>query len=91
MKKIEFTDLSRRRVANWMMQAKPLEKGDTWKEKRLVVDFEGCTYMITADQVFQCVRCGHYDPQWSITEVLAFFEIMGIKPYEVEITCTFTN
>lgn len=91
MTKISFTDVTRRRIARWMMQTKTIEKGDTWKETRLVVDFNGHTYPISNDQIYQCARCGHYDPQWSVTEILAFLELMGVKPYEVEITCTFTN
>jgi hypothetical protein len=89
VRRIPFTDVTRRRIANWVMQARPIKKGDTWKERRLVIDFNEHTYLVTSDQVFQCIRCGHYDPQWSVTEILSFFELMGVKPYEVEITCTF--
>lgn len=89
MSKFEtFSDLTRRRIANWVLQAKPVKEKETWKEKRLVIDFQGHTYFVSNDQIFQCAHCGHYDPQWSITEVLAFFKLMGIKPREVEVTCT---
>ena len=87
MKKETFSDLSRRRIAQWIMQAKPLKKEETWTETRLAVDFNGHTYLLSNDQIFQCSRCGHHDPRWSVVEIIAFFKLMGIKPREVEVTC----
>lgn len=82
-------DLTRKRVANWLVDAKPLTEITTWTEQRLVIDFGGHTYIVSDGQIFQCAHCGHYDPKWSVTEVLSFFkETFGIKPYEIEVTCT---
>lgn len=78
-------DVTRMRIAKWMDQATPISKRPTWTEQRLVIDFGGHTYPVTNGQVFQCAHCGHYDPEWSATEVLEFFEKLGHKPYEITV------
>lgn len=89
---IEITmssEVTKRRVARWLMEAKPLDQNPTWVEKRLAFDFGGHTYIVANGQIFQCAHCGHYDPEWSATEVLEFFkENFGVKPYEIEVTCS---
>ncbi len=83
------TEVTRKRVAKWISSAQPIEKQPTWKERRLAVVFGGHTFVVNNGQVYQCVHCGHFDPEWSATEVLAFFkETFGITPIEIEIECT---
>lgn len=85
------SDAARRRIANWMNEAKPVDAQPTWSEQRLAIDLGGHTYIVNSGQVFQCAHCGHYDPAWSVTEVLEFFETnFGVKPYEIEVSCSVT-
>lgn len=83
------SDITRRRVAKWIEQAKPISEKPVWAEFRQAIDFGGHTYIIQNGQIFQCAHCGHYDPEWSATEVLEFFkEKFGIKPYDIEVSCS---
>lgn len=84
-----FSDIARKRVAKWISTAKPISENPTWIEQRLAIDFGGHTYVINNGQIFQCGHCGHYDPEWNVTEVLAYFkDNFGIKPYAIEVTCS---
>ncbi len=81
--------ISQKRFAKWVMQAKPVKPLDSWTERRLFIDFGEHTYPLSNGQIFQCAHCGHYDPEWSIVEVLSFFkENFGIEPYEKDVVCT---
>ncbi len=83
------TEVTRKRVAKWIDSAQPIEQRNTWTERRLAIEFGGHTYIVGNGQVYQCVHCGHFDPEWTATEVLEFFkETFGISPKEIEITCT---
>jgi len=83
------SEVTKARVAKWIEQATPVSANPTWTERRLAIDFGGHTYLVVKGQVFQCAHCGHYDPEWKAHEVLAFFEeTFGIKPHEIEVTCT---
>jgi len=89
MKYLISSDVEKARFNKWLMQAKPITQQTTWTERRLAIEFEGHVYLVANDQIFQCAHCGHYDPQWSVTGVLNFFEEnFGIKPVEIEITCS---
>lgn len=82
-------EITRKRVAKWILEAKPIQTQPTWTEKRLAIDIGEHTYIVNNGQVFQCAHCGHYDPEWSATEVLTFFsEQFGVKPYEITVTCS---
>lgn len=83
------TEITRERIAKWVNSARPITEKPTWTEQRLVIDFGGHTYIVNNGQVFQCAHCGHYDPEWTTTEVLTYFKnTFGIVPREIEITCT---
>ncbi len=83
------SEVSKNRVAKWIAQAKPVDLNPTWTERRMAITFGVHTYLLVNGQVFQCSHCGHYDPQWSATEVLLWFEEnFGIKPHEIEVTCS---
>lgn len=83
------TDVAKARIAKWFLEAKPIDINPTWTERRQAIEYGGHTYLIANGQIFQCAHCGHYDPQWSVHEVLTFFrEVLGVKPTEIEITCT---
>lgn len=85
------SDATRKRITKWIESAKPVDTNPVWTEKRLAIDFGGHTFIITNGQIFQCAHCGHYDPEWNATEVLTFFsENFGVKPYEIEVTCSVT-
>lgn len=87
MSHIVSSDISKVRVARWLMEAKPVTP--TWTERRLAIEFGGHTYLVVNGQVYQCAHCGHYDPEWSAHEVLSYFEEnFGIKPHEIEINCS---
>lgn len=87
--KITEAEITRRRVTKWIETAKPITAQPVWTETRLAIDFGGHTYIVNNGQIFQCAHCGHYDPEWSATEVLTFFaETFGIKPYEIDVVCT---
>lgn len=89
MRHLVSSEIERARFAKWVMEATPLQENLTWIERRLAIEFGGHTYLLEKDQIFQCARCGHYDPKWSSTVVLSYFEeTLGIKPIEIEITCT---
>jgi hypothetical protein len=88
MKHLVSTEVSKARVSRWLEQAQPVSKNPIWTESRMAIEFGEHVYLITNGQVFQCAHCGHYDPEWSTIEVLAFFEELGIKPHEIEITCS---
>jgi hypothetical protein len=89
MKPIVSPEVTKARVAKWMMEAKPVDNTTVWTERRLAIVFGEHTYLVTNGQVFQCAHCGHYDPQWSSTEVMAWFkDNFKIEPIEIEITCT---
>lgn len=71
------------------MQAQSITKNPTWTETRQAIEFGGHVYLVAKGQVFQCLYCGHFDPEWSATEVLTFFEeTFGIKPFDIEVTCS---
>lgn len=89
MKHLVSGEVTKSRIARWIEQAQPVSNNITWTERRMAIEFGGHTYLVVNDQVFQCAKCGHYDPEWSATEVLRFFEEnFGIKPHEIEITCS---
>lgn len=89
MSKFNFSDVTKARIAKWSMEAKPISENQTWTERRLAIEFGGHTYIVSNGQIFQCAHCGHYDPEWKVTEVLAFFkEHFDIEPIEIEITCS---
>jgi hypothetical protein len=89
MTRVSPSDLTRIRVNRWIESAKSLETNPTWTETRLVIDFGGHTFPVTNGQIYQCAHCGHFDPEWNATEVLTFFkDNFGIKPYEIEVTCS---
>lgn len=89
MKHLISLEITKARIAKWIMKAQPIDKNPTWTERRLAIEFGGHTYLVGNGQVFQCAHCGHYDPEWSATEVLTFFEeTFGVKPQEIEITCS---
>jgi hypothetical protein len=72
-----------------MESSEPIKQRPVWTETRLAIDFGEHTYIIANGQIFQCAHCGHFDPEWSATEVLDFFrENFGIKPREIEVTCS---
>lgn len=86
---MNIPEITRKRIAKWMNSATPIKENPTWTEKRLVIDFGEHTYIVANGQVFQCGHCGQYDPEWSAGEVLSYFrENFGIKPYEIEVTCS---
>lgn len=92
MKHYVSSDVMRARISKWLMKATPIDGNTTWTERREAIEFGGHTYLVANGQVFQCAHCGHYDPEWSSTEVLTFFEAnFGIKPHEIEITCSFVK
>lgn len=83
------SEIMRRRVNKWIMEAKPVDEKPTWTERRLAIDFGEHTYIVSNGQIYQCVHCGHFDPAWSVTEVLTYFkDTFGVKPYEIEVTCS---
>lgn len=91
MSKRNSDDVTRKRFAKWYESAKSTQQVPVWTERRLAIDIGGHTYIIGNGQIFQCPHCGHYDPEWTATEVLAFYkEHMGIEPREIEVTCTVT-
>jgi hypothetical protein len=65
-----FSEATRRRIAKWSMEAKPVSQQPVWTEMRRAIVFGGHTYIVSNGQVFQCGHCGHYDPEWSATEVM---------------------
>jgi hypothetical protein len=72
-----------------MEQAKPISQVPTWTERRQAIDIGGHSYIVSNGQVFQCAHCGHYDPKWSVAEVLTFFkDNFDIKPYDIDVVCT---
>lgn len=90
MKHVVSSEVSKARVNRWLLQAKPIDSNTTWTERRQAILFGGHCYLVSNGQVFQCAHCGAYDPEWSSTEVLNYFEeVWGIKPQEVEITCSY--
>lgn len=90
MKHIVSSNIAKARTARWLMTVQPLDIQSTWTETRLVIEFGGHVYPVTNGQVFQCAHCGNFDPEWKAHEVLSMFEEMyGIKPHEVEITCSY--
>lgn len=89
MKHLVSSEIAKTRVAKWIAQAKPVDKNPTWTERRQAIEFGGHTYLVSNGQVFQCAHCGHYDPAWSVQEVLTFFEeVLGGKIIEIEVTCS---
>jgi hypothetical protein len=83
------TEITRKRVAKWVMETQPVTASTVWTETRLAIDFGGHTYLIQDGQIFQCAHCGHYDPEWKASEVLTFFrDNFGIKPYEIQVNCS---
>lgn len=82
---------ARKRIARWIESAKPVDIVPSWTETRQAIDYGGHTYIVNNGQVFQCAHCGSFDPEWNASEVLNFFkEVLDIKPYEIEVTCTVT-
>jgi len=89
MSHLSPSEVTKRRITKWLTEAKPVNSHPVWVEYRQAIDVGDCTYIISNGQVFQCAHCGQYDPEWSATEVLQFFkEVMGIYPYEIEVTCS---
>ncbi len=89
MKFSSGSEVDQKRVAKWMLQAKPLDERASWIERRQFIDFGGHTYPLTNGQIFQCAHCGHYDPEWSAVTVLTYFKNnFGIEPYEKDVLCS---
>ena len=89
MEHLVSSEVTKARVAKWLMETQPTDKKPTWVERRLAIEFGEHTYILGTDQVFQCAHCGRYDPDWTSTMVIKFFEeTFGIKPIEIEITCS---
>lgn len=87
MKSLTSPLITQVRISKWLMQAKPLSQVKTWTEKRLAIQFEEHTYILSQGQVFQCAHCGAYDPEVTASAVIEFFrENFGIKPIEIEVT-----
>jgi len=87
MSEFNFSEITRKRIAKWIESAKPAKS--EWTERRQAIVFGGHTYILSNGQVFQCAHCGHYDPEWNVTEVLAFFKSnFNIDPIEIEVTCS---
>jgi hypothetical protein len=86
---IVSSKISQSRVAKWLLAAKPIQPGVTWTEIRQAIVINNHTYLVSSGQVYQCVHCGHYDPDWVAHEVLEYFKInFGVKPIEIEIECS---
>lgn len=82
-------EVAQSRISKWLMQATPVTSETSWSERRLAIVYGGHTYLVANEQVFQCAHCGHYDPQWKASTVIAWFEEkLGIKPQEIEVTVT---
>ncbi len=91
MSHIVSPKLAKSRVAKWLATEgqNPKVPGVSWTETRQAIVYNGHTYLVSSGQVFQCGHCGHWDPDWVAHEVLGFFkETFGIKPIEIEITCS---
>jgi hypothetical protein len=91
MSHIISSKLAKTRVAKWLATEgqHPKLPGVSWTETRQALIYDGHTYLVSSGQVFQCGHCGHWDPDWVAHEVLDFFkETFGVKPVEIEITCT---
>jgi hypothetical protein len=89
MGRLVLTDAVRKRISKWILNSNPITPNSVWTEHRLAIDIGGATHIISNGQIYQCGKCGHYDPEWSATEVLTYFEeLMGIKPYEITVACT---
>lgn len=84
------SEVEKARIANWLLNATPIKKTPSWIETRLAIEFGGNTYLLDKEQVYQCARCGHYDPKWSVTEVIKFFKenFDDAKLVEVEVRCS---
>lgn len=86
---IVSSEVSKNRITKWLMQAEPVKTGSTWTEKRRAITIGEHTFLVEKEQIFQCLHCGTYDPQWSSVEVLTWIEEnFGSKPFDLEITCT---
>ena len=84
-----ISEVTRKRIVKWLMQAKPIEVNPTWTERRQAIVIGGHTYIVAHGQVFQCAHCGHFDPEWNATEVLAYAkEMFNAEPFDIEVTCT---
>src|SRR4051812_10317216 len=68
------SEVSKKRITEWFAQASPVVPGTTWTEKRRAVTIGEHTFLVEKEQIFQCLHCGTYDPQWSSVEVLTWLE-----------------
>lgn len=92
MKPLISTQVAQARIARWALEAESITDNPTWTERRLVIEFGGSRYLVGKGQVFQCPHCNTFDLEWSGQEVIEFFkEHLGIKPFEIEITCSVVN
>lgn len=83
------SEIDRKRVAQWFIQAKPINIAPNWTERRLAIDIGEHTYIVTDGQIFQCAHCGHHDPEWTAAVVLAWVkEVFSVEPYEINIVCS---
>lgn len=82
--------VAQQRVTKWLAEAVSLTQQPTWTERRLAIEIGGHLHLLQKDQVFNCLKCGYLDPGSSTaTDVIRFFEeTLGVKPVEIEITCT---
>jgi hypothetical protein len=81
--------VSKNRISEWFLQASPVTSESTWTEKRRAVTVGEHTFLVEKEQIFQCLHCGTYDPQWSSVEVLTWLqENFGVKPFDLEVTCS---
>jgi len=89
MSQLNLSEITRKRIAKWMDTTKPVNDQPQWTERRQAIVFGGHTYLVNHGQVFQCGHCGHYDPEWNVTEVLHWFkETLGITPIEIDVVCS---
>jgi len=83
------SEVAKKRINKWIMETQPVDIKQTWTERRLAIDFGGHTFIVTNGQIYQCVHCGVFDPEWNATEILTFFkDNFGIKPRGIDIVCS---
>jgi hypothetical protein len=88
-KEISFSAVTQQRISKWIESTKSVNEVSTWTEIRQAIVIGEHTYILSNGQVFQCGHCGRFDPEWSVTEVIAFFKAtFNVDPIEIEVTCS---
>jgi hypothetical protein len=88
-RELDTSKVTQQRIAKWIESTKPINDTPTWTEMRQAIVIGEHTYILNNGQVFQCAHCGRYDPEWKVTEVIAFMKAtFNIDPIEIEITCS---